>query len=115
MCRLIERPIGSHPPLALKLRSGFILSNPHARWHFELLEQVGIPEEQWEEAVAESGFLDAEGTFIAGHGTRVLQGKHYFAQPSSEAAPSHHSKQKTVVMKAPADSWAPPNENPVGK
>lgn len=30
--------------------------------------RAGIPEEQWAEVVAESGFLDPQGTFVAGHG-----------------------------------------------
>jgi hypothetical protein len=83
LARSIDFPF----PLALKLRSGVVLANPSARWHFELLVQAGIPEGQWAEVVAESGFLDAQGTFVARHGARVLEGKHYFAQPSAEAQP----------------------------
>lgn len=79
------RPIDFHPPLAIKLRSGTVLAHPNARWHVEILVQAGIPEEQWAEVVAESGFLDLQGAFVAGHGTRVLTGKHYFALPSEEA------------------------------
>jgi hypothetical protein len=81
------RPIDFHPPLAIKLRSGAVLANPTVQWHFELLVQAGIPEEQWAEVVAESGFLDPQGTFVAGHGARVLEGKNYFARPSAEAQP----------------------------
>jgi hypothetical protein len=84
---LQARPIDFHPPLAIKLRSGIILSNPSAQWHIEILVQAGIPEEQWAEVVAESGFLDPQGTFVAGYGARVLEGKHYFALPSAEAQP----------------------------
>ena len=80
-------PIDFHPPLALKLRSGAVLANPTAQWHFELLVQAGIPEEQWAEVVAESGFLDPQGAFVAGHGVRILAGKHYFARPSAAAQP----------------------------
>ena len=58
-------PIDFHPPLALKLRSGAVLANPKAQWHFELLVQAGIPEEQWAEVVAESGFVDPQGAFVA--------------------------------------------------
>jgi len=53
----------------------------------ELLEQAGIPEGQWAEVVAESGFLDPQGAFVAGHGARVLEGRHYFAQPREEVQP----------------------------
>ena len=49
--------------------------------------QAGIPEDQWAEVVAESGFVDPQGTFIAGHGARVLEGKAYFARPLEEAPP----------------------------
>jgi len=84
MCILKARPIDLYPPLAIKLRSGTVLANPSARWHFEILVQVGIPEEQWAEVVAESGFLDSQGTFVAGHGIRVIEGKHYFALPSAK-------------------------------
>jgi hypothetical protein len=80
-------PIDFHPPLAVKLRSGIVLAHPSARWHFEILVQAGIPEEQWTEVVAESGFLDPQGTFVARHGARVLEGKHYFTQPNAEAQP----------------------------
>ena len=79
--------IDCHPPLAIKLRSGLVLTNPRARWHIEILVQAGIPEEQWAEVVAESGFVDAEGTFIAGHGVRVLEGKNYFVRSTEEAQP----------------------------
>src|SRR5262245_16536487 len=67
------RAISCHPPLALKLRSGIVLTSPSARWHFELLVQARIPEDQWAEMVAESGFLDSEGTFIAGRGVVVYK------------------------------------------
>ena len=87
MCRVQARPLGCHPPLALKLRSGIVLTSPSVHWHFELLAQAGIPEEQWAEAVAESGFVDSEGTFIAGHGARVLEGKDYFTRSTDEAQP----------------------------
>jgi len=87
MCILKARPSDFHLPLAIKLRSGTVLANPSARWHFEILVQAGIPEEQWAEVVAESGFLDSQGTFVAGHGARVLEGKHYCALPSAEAQP----------------------------
>jgi hypothetical protein len=87
MCRVKARPLGCHPPLALKLRSGLVLTHPSAQWHFELLAQAGIPEEQWAEAVEESGFVDAQGTFIAGHGTRVLAGKDYFTRSTEEVPP----------------------------
>ena len=87
MCILQAHPIDFHPPLAIKLRSGTVLANSSARWHFEILVQAGIPEDQWAEVVAESGFLDPHGTFVAGHGVRILAGKHYFAQPSAEAQP----------------------------
>jgi hypothetical protein len=76
-----------HPPLAIKLRCGTVLAHPSARWHVELLVQAGIPEGQWAEEVAESGFLDAQGAFVVGHGARVLEGEHYFAQPSAEVQP----------------------------
>ena len=67
------RSIDGHPPLALKLRSGLVLTNPNAQWHFELLVQAGIPEEPWAEVVAESGFVDAEGIFRAArHPVRAL-------------------------------------------
>jgi hypothetical protein len=82
---LQAHPINFHPPLAIKLRSGTVLANPSARWHFEILVQAGIPEGQWTEVVAESGFLDPQGAFVAGRGVRVLEGKHYFARPSAEA------------------------------
>jgi hypothetical protein len=81
------RPISCHSPLALKLRSGIVLTSPRARWHFELLVQAGIPEDRWAEVVAESGFVDPQGTFIAGHGARVLEGRDYFARPPEEAQP----------------------------
>ena len=84
---LSSRPLDCHPPLALKLRSGAVLAHPGARWHVELLEQAGIPEGQWAEVVAESGFLDPQGAFVAGHGARVLEGQHYFAQPREEVQP----------------------------
>jgi hypothetical protein len=87
MCILQARPSDFHPPLAIKLRSGTVLANPSARWHFEILVQAGIPEGQWAEVVAESGFLDPQGVFVVGHGVRVLEGKHYFALPSAEAQP----------------------------
>jgi hypothetical protein len=77
----------SHPPLAIKLRSGLVLTNPDAQWHFELLVRAGIPEEHWAEVVAESGFVDPQGTFIAGRGARILEGKTYFALPLAEAQP----------------------------
>ena len=78
-------PIDCHPPLAIKLRSGLVLANPSAQWHVELLVQAGIPEDQWAEVVAESGFVDPQGTFIAGHGARILEGNDYFARPLEEA------------------------------
>ena len=81
------RPVDFHPPLALKLRSGIVLTNASARWHFELLVQAGIPEGQWAEVVAESGFVDSQGAFVVGHGARVLEGEHYFGLPSAEAQP----------------------------
>lgn len=84
---LKAHPIDFHPPLALKLQSGIVLANPSARWHFEILVQAGIPEGQWAEVVAESGFLDSQGAFVVGHGTRVLEGKQYFALPSAETQP----------------------------
>jgi hypothetical protein len=87
MCILQARPIDFHLPLAVKLRSGIVLANPSARWHFEILVQAGIPEEHWAEVVAESGFLDSQGTFVVGHGVRVLEGKRYFARPSEESQP----------------------------
>jgi hypothetical protein len=87
MGNLKARPIDCHPPLAIKLRSGTVLAHSSARWHVEILVQAGIPEEQWAEVVAESGFLDPQGSFVAGHGARVLAGKHYFAQPSAEVQP----------------------------
>ena len=80
-------PLACHPPLALKLRSGAVLTHPGARWHVEILVQAGIPEGQWEEVVAESGFLDPQGGFVAGHGARVLEGRHYFDRPSEEGLP----------------------------
>jgi hypothetical protein len=76
--------INFHPPLAIKLRSGTVLTHPSARWHIEILVQAGIPEGQWAEVVAESGFLDPQGVFVAGHGARILAGKPYFARPSAE-------------------------------
>ena len=72
-------------PLAIKLRSGIVLANPSAQWHIEILVQAGIPEDQWAEVVAESGFVDPQGTFIAGHGARILEGNDYFARPLEEA------------------------------
>ena len=87
MSVLQARPRDFHLPLAIKLRSGAVLTNPSARWHFELLVQAGIPEGQWAEVVAESGFVDPQGIFVAGRGARVLKGKHYFAQPSAEGQP----------------------------
>ena len=60
---LSSHPLDCHPPLALKLRSGVVLAHPGARWHVELLEQAGIPEGQWAEVVAESGFLDPQGAW----------------------------------------------------
>ena len=68
----------SYPPLAIKLRSGVVLSDSTARWHIDLLVHTGIPEEQWDEVVAESGFLDLHGTFVAGNGIRILEGSKYF-------------------------------------
>jgi hypothetical protein len=88
MCNVKARLLNCHPPLAIKLHSGLVLTNPSAQWHIDILVQAGIPEDQWAEVVAESGFLDAEGTFIAGHGVRVLEGKDYFALPGEEAQPS---------------------------
>jgi len=84
---LKTRPFDYHPPLALKLRSGLVLTHPSARWHFELLVQAGIAEDHWAEVVVESGFVDPQGTFIVGHGTRILEGKAYFAQSLAEAQP----------------------------
>jgi len=81
------RLLNGHPPLAIKLRSGLVLTHPSARWHFELLVQADIPEEHWAEVVAESGFVDSQGTFIAGHGARILEGKEYFTLPLAEAQP----------------------------
>ena len=81
------RPIDFHLPLAIKLRSGTVLAHPNARWHVEILVQAGIPEGQWAEVVAESGFLDAQGAFVAGHGARILEGQHYFVRPLEEAQP----------------------------
>jgi len=81
------RPFDCHPPLALKLRSGLVLTHPSAQWHFELLVQAGIAEDHWAEMVAESGFVDPQGTFIAGHGTRIIEGKAYFARSLAEAQP----------------------------
>ena len=77
-------PLDDHPPLAIKLRSGLVLTHPGARWHIDILVQAGIPEDQWAEVVAESGFVDVQGIFIAGHGVRVLAGKDYFARPIEE-------------------------------
>jgi hypothetical protein len=85
MCILKARPIDFHPPLAIKLRSGIVLANPSVQWHIEILVQAGIPEDQWAEVVAESGFVDPQGTFIAGHGARILEGNDYFTQPLEEA------------------------------
>ncbi len=75
------------PPLAIKLRSGLVLTHPQARWHMEVLLLAGIPEEQWDEVVAESGFLDPQGAFVAGHGVRLLEGSQYFALPLDPCAP----------------------------
>jgi hypothetical protein len=77
-------PLDSHPPLAIKLRSGIVLTKPSVRWHVELLVEAGIPEDQWGEVVAESGFVDSQGIFVAGHGVRVLEGGYYFTQPIEE-------------------------------
>lgn len=74
----------SHPPLAIKLRSGVVLSDSTARWHLELLIHAGIPEEQWDEVVEESGFLDPHGTFVAGRGVRILEGSKYFVMPEED-------------------------------
>jgi hypothetical protein len=87
MSRLKACPNDFHPPLAIKLRSGLVLTDASARWHFELLVQAGIPEGQWAEVVAESGFVDSQGAFVVGHGARVLEGEHYFDRPSPEAQP----------------------------
>ena len=87
MGNLKTGPLDSHPPLAIKLRSGTVLAHPGARWHVEILVQAGLPEGQWAEVVAESGFLDAQGAFVAGHGARVLEGKPYFVRPLEEVQP----------------------------
>lgn len=75
------------PPLAIKLRSGLVLSHPQAHWHIDVLLDAGIPEEQWNDVVAESGFLDPQGAFVAGHGVRLLTGRHYFALLPAAPAP----------------------------
>jgi hypothetical protein len=87
MCIFKARPIDYYPPLALKLRSGIVLTNPSAQLHIEILVLAGIPEDQWAEVVAESGFVDPQGTFIAGYGARVLEGKNYFARLINETQP----------------------------
>jgi hypothetical protein len=71
--------------LAIKLRSGVVLSDATARWHIDLLVHAGIPEEQWDEVVADSGFLDRQGTFVAGHGVRILEGSKYFVVPEEDS------------------------------
>ena len=81
------RSIDDHPPLALKLCSGLVLTNPNAQWHFELLLQAGVAEEYWAEVVTESRFVDAEGTFHVGHGARLLAEKAYCARASAEGQP----------------------------
>jgi hypothetical protein len=73
-------------PLAIKLRSGLVLTDPSAHWHIDLLVHAGIPEEQWNELVAESGFLDPQGTFVAGRGIRLLAGQRYFTGPPEGAS-----------------------------
>jgi len=78
MCFEQEPSTASYPSLAIKLRSGSVLSDSAARWHIDLLVHTGIPEEQWDEVVAESGFLDSHGTFVAGKGVRILAGSKYF-------------------------------------
>lgn len=78
MCSESVPLTASYPPLAIKLRSGMVLSDATARWHIDLLLGMGLPEEQWDEVVAESGFLDPQGTFIAGTGVRILEGSKYF-------------------------------------
>ena len=87
MCLVNARPIAGHPPLALRLRSGLVLTDPRAQWHFELLVQAGIPGPSWAEVVAESGFVDPQGIFIVGHGARVLEGKAYFARSTVGGQP----------------------------
>ncbi len=77
-----------HPPLAITLRSGLVLTHPAARWHIDLLVQAGIPEEQWDEVVVESGFLDPNGSFVAGRGIRLLEGKQYFLVPGDDTSGS---------------------------
>lgn len=77
--------INMSPPLAIKLRSGLVLSDPQARWHIEVLIHAGIPEEQWDELVEESGFLDEHGAFVAGRGLRLLEGRQYFATPEEKS------------------------------
>jgi len=81
MCVELVPSAASHPPLAIKLRSGVVLSDATARWHIEVLVHTGIPEEQWDEVVVESGFLDSHGTFVAGNGVRILEGSKYFVLP----------------------------------
>ena len=83
----MPHPVATTPPLAIKLRSGRVLSAPDARWHSDLLLQAGIPEEQWEAVVAASGFLDPHGHFVAGHGARLLAGRHYFREPPELPCP----------------------------
>lgn len=85
MCFEQVSPKSSHLPLAIKLQSGVVLSDATARWHIELLVHAGIPEEQWDEIVAESGFLDPDGSFIAGHGMRILEGDKYFVVPGEKS------------------------------
>jgi hypothetical protein len=61
-----------------------VLSDATARWHIDLLLGTGLSEEQWDEMVAESGFLDPHGTFVAGTGVRILEGSKYFATPEEK-------------------------------
>ena len=83
-----EHPPSSdvHPPLAIKLRSGLVLTHPTARWHIDVLVHAGIPEEHWDEVVAESGFLDPDGSFVAGRGIRLLEGRQYFLLPGEDTS-----------------------------
>ena|SRR5215510_12799617 len=88
------RSIDLHPQLAIKLRSGLVLTHPHARWHIDILMQAGIPEDQWDEVVSASGFLDAHGAFVAGRGVRLLEGSEYFTVPE-EDPPADQSMEGT--------------------
>lgn len=56
---------------AMKLRDGRTISDPQAVHHADVLERHGIPENQWEQVVEASGFLDEAGNFVQPRTSRV--------------------------------------------